>query len=341
MRNRPRSRDRFCLSVTSPMTFSVIREMETSPHLYKQLDRLPRNTDTLSADTISEGEPHWRSFTRLRGHRCVKEGREGLHPHPGPRSQARHVHREDLDRDDRPADISDLSARIEEAMEPFRLARELLVGIPASAPPSPRSFIAETGANVTVFRMPEQLAPWGGPSRGTDESAGRVKSAITRPGNRYLKGALGIAALSAVRSNGTYSQPNTGAYPPDADRSRHSSPANMPCSPQPGTWLPPANFTATPEPSTSPGAHPSKPGPAPSDNSKPSATRSPWNPSTRPDRTPHSQPQPGKPPGPRCPPIIFMSAVQGRLRSSRRGAGKFASQPPFACWLSCSGSDEG
>ena len=36
-----------------------------------------------------------------------------------------------------------------------------------------------------------------------NESAGRVKSSKTRPGNRYLKGALGTAALSAARSKNT------------------------------------------------------------------------------------------------------------------------------------------
>ena len=39
---------------------------------------------------------------------------------------------------------------------------------------------------------------------GSNESAGRVKSTKTRPGNRYLKGALGIAALSVARSKSTY-----------------------------------------------------------------------------------------------------------------------------------------
>ena len=41
-------------------------------------------------------------------------------------------------------------------------------------------------------------------SPGSNESAGRVKSSKTRPGNRYLKGVLGIAALSAARSRNTY-----------------------------------------------------------------------------------------------------------------------------------------
>ena len=38
-------------------------------------------------------------------------------------------------------------------------------------------------------------------SPGSNESAGRVKSTKTRPGNRYLKGALGVAALNQARSN--------------------------------------------------------------------------------------------------------------------------------------------
>ncbi|MGV7524114.1 hypothetical protein PJM24_28830, partial [Mycobacterium kansasii] len=36
------------------------------------------------------------------------------------------------------------------------------------------------------------------------ESAGRVKSAKTLPGNHHLKAALGVAALSASRSPNTY-----------------------------------------------------------------------------------------------------------------------------------------
>lgn len=48
------------------------------------------------------------------------------------------------------------------------------------------------------------MASWAGLSPGSNESAGRVKSTKTRPGNRYLKGALGIAALSQARSKTTY-----------------------------------------------------------------------------------------------------------------------------------------
>jgi transposase len=102
------------------------------------------------------------------------------------------------------ADINDLSARIEAAMAPFPDARELLVSIPGFSTTIAEVFIAETGADMSVFPTPQQLASWAGTAPGSNESAGRVKSAKTRPGDRYLKGALGIAAMSAARSNGTY-----------------------------------------------------------------------------------------------------------------------------------------
>jgi transposase len=102
------------------------------------------------------------------------------------------------------ADINDLSARIEAAMEPFRLAREILVSIPGFSTTVTEVFIAETGADMAVFPTAGQLASWAGTSPGSNESAGRVKSTKTRTGSPYLKGALGIAALSVARSNNTY-----------------------------------------------------------------------------------------------------------------------------------------
>jgi transposase len=111
-----------------------------------------------------------------------------------------------LDRiDAHTADIARLDARIEEeAIAPFRSVRELLMSIPGWSQIVADVFIAETGADMSVFPTAEALASWAGVVPGCDESAGRVKSGATRPGNRHLKAALGVAALSAARTKDTY-----------------------------------------------------------------------------------------------------------------------------------------
>ncbi len=110
-----------------------------------------------------------------------------------------------LDRiDAHSADIARLDERIEEAVKPFQAARELLMSIPGFSRILADVFIAETGADMSVFPTAAHLASWAGVVPGCNESAGRVKSAATRPGNRHLKAALGVAALSAARSKDTY-----------------------------------------------------------------------------------------------------------------------------------------
>jgi transposase len=110
-----------------------------------------------------------------------------------------------LDRiDAHSADIARLDERIEEAIAPFRAIRELLMSIPGWSQIVADVFIAETGADMSVFPTAEHLASWAGVVPGCNESAGRVKSGAIRPGNRHLKAALGVAALSAARSKDTY-----------------------------------------------------------------------------------------------------------------------------------------
>jgi transposase len=113
-----------------------------------------------------------------------------------------------LDRiDARSADIARLDARIEEAMGPFRLTRELLISIPGFSTKTAEVFIAETGGDMSVFPTAGHLGSWAGVSPGSNESAGRIKSTKTRPGNPHLKGALGVSAMSAAWSKNTFSGP--------------------------------------------------------------------------------------------------------------------------------------
>ena len=100
--------------------------------------------------------------------------------------------------------IDELTERIEVVIEPFRNARDLIVTIPGISTKVADVIIAETGADMNRFPTAGHLASWAGTCPGSNESAGRVKSTRTRPGNPYLKGALGIAAMAAARSKGTY-----------------------------------------------------------------------------------------------------------------------------------------
>lgn len=100
--------------------------------------------------------------------------------------------------------LDELTERIEVVIAPFRSVRELLGSIPGIATTTAEVIIAETGADMTRFPTAAHLASWAGTCPGSNESAGRVKSTKTRPGNPYLKGALGTAAMCACQGKNTY-----------------------------------------------------------------------------------------------------------------------------------------
>jgi len=103
--------------------------------------------------------------------------------------------------------INELTGRIEVVIEPFRNARDLMVTIPGISTGVADVIVAETGADMGRFPSAGHLASWAGTCPGSNESAGRVHSTHTRPGPARpgnLKGALGIAAMSAASSRGTY-----------------------------------------------------------------------------------------------------------------------------------------
>lgn len=102
------------------------------------------------------------------------------------------------------AAVQELTARIETMMEPFRGFHTLICTIPGIAALTADVVVAETGADMTRFPTAKHLASWAGTTPGNNESAGKVKSSKTRPGNPYLQGALGAAAMACAQNPHTY-----------------------------------------------------------------------------------------------------------------------------------------
>src|SRR4029453_9432781 len=106
--------------------------------------------------------------------------------------------------DQRSRAITELTARIEVVIEPFRSFCNLIGTVPGIVARCSGGLRAGPGADMSIFPTAAPLACWAGTSPGSNESAGRVKSTATRPGNPYLKAALGAAALSIANTHGTY-----------------------------------------------------------------------------------------------------------------------------------------
>ncbi|SCL13557.1 IS110 family transposase [Micromonospora inyonensis] len=101
-------------------------------------------------------------------------------------------------------DIATLSTRIERVMAPFRDQLTRLDGIPGISLRVAEVIIAETGGDMSRFPTAGHLASWAGVSPGNHESGGKRKSGKTTKGNRWLRDALGTAAMAAARSKNTY-----------------------------------------------------------------------------------------------------------------------------------------
>lgn len=95
--------------------------------------------------------------------------------------------------------VAVLEDRINEVMSPFRDIRDALTTIPGISTTVANAVIAEIGADMGVFPTPAHLASWAGVAPGQHESAGKARSVKARPGDAYLKGALGIAGMSITR----------------------------------------------------------------------------------------------------------------------------------------------
>ncbi len=112
------------------------------------------------------------------------------------------VHLDLIDR--HTAAIDQLTARIEVVIEPFQGFHDLFCTIPGISTVTADIIVAETGADMSRFPTAKHLASWAGTTPGNNESAGKVKSSRTRPGNPYLQGALGAAAMACSQNPRTY-----------------------------------------------------------------------------------------------------------------------------------------
>ena len=112
------------------------------------------------------------------------------------------VHLDLIDR--HTAAINKLTGRIEVMIEPFQAFRTLICTIPGISTLTADVIVAETGADMSRFPTAKHLAAWAGTTPGNNESAGKVKSSKTRPGNPYLQGALGAAAMACAQNPRTY-----------------------------------------------------------------------------------------------------------------------------------------
>ena len=100
--------------------------------------------------------------------------------------------------------LTELDARTDEELAPYRTQVKLLDSIDGIDTRTAQVIVAEIGADMARFPSAAHLASWAGVCPGNNKTAGKAKSGHTRPGNRWLKSALGTAALGAIRRRGSY-----------------------------------------------------------------------------------------------------------------------------------------
>jgi transposase len=100
--------------------------------------------------------------------------------------------------------IDVLTAQIVARTRSFAEQVELLAEVPGLDQATIQVILAETGADMSRFPTPAQLASWAGLCPGNHESAGKRRNVATPPGNRWLRRALIEAARAAARTRGSY-----------------------------------------------------------------------------------------------------------------------------------------
>ena len=99
--------------------------------------------------------------------------------------------------------IGQLTEEIDRHLRPFEPMLAALDTIPGIDRIGAVTLVAETGGDMSRFATAAHLCSWGAMCPGHHESAGKRHTGKTRKGNRYLRGMLIQASLSAMRTKGS------------------------------------------------------------------------------------------------------------------------------------------
>ena len=88
------------------------------------------------------------------------------------------------------AHLNQIEQAIEEEIQKYEAAMNILTSIPGIQKIAASSLLAEIGTNMSCFPTAEHLSSWSGMNPGNNESAGKRKSASVNHGNPYVKSML-------------------------------------------------------------------------------------------------------------------------------------------------------
>lgn len=100
--------------------------------------------------------------------------------------------------------ISELDQDIKTHLKPYEAQVELLKTIPGIKDTAAAAIIAELGVDMNQFKDADHLSAWAGLCPGNNQSAGKVKSAKIRKGNKHLKTTMTQVAWAVSRTKNTY-----------------------------------------------------------------------------------------------------------------------------------------
>lgn len=102
------------------------------------------------------------------------------------------------------ASLKGVDALIDTHTAPWAEELELLISIPGFDRVMAVSVLAEVGPDMAVFPTEHHLASWTGVCPGNNQSAGKSRDGRPQRGNPWLKTMICQAALSAVKTKGSY-----------------------------------------------------------------------------------------------------------------------------------------